>query len=95
MPAVRHWNQDDSFAIVLSYSAGVVPENSALLQCPFAPVEVHVGSADASRPKLHKDPSAFNFGFGGFFDFDVVGSTVNSSLQKQSASNIESPLAGY
>jgi hypothetical protein len=65
-------------------------EDSAFLEFPFAPVEVHVGSADAARFKLHQYSSAFNFGFGNFFDFDVMGSTVNSSFQKESTLTIES-----
>ena len=38
---------------------------------------------------------AFNFRFWDIFDFDVVGSTVNSSFQKESTSKIiEGLLAG-
>ncbi len=93
--AIRDWNHHGSYDSVFSYSAGVVPKDSAFLQCPFTPIEVHVGSADAAPTKLRQHPSAFNFGFGDFFDFDFVGSTVNSSFQKESTSNIESVSAGY
>jgi len=65
-----------------------MPKDSALLHpFPVAPVKVHVGSTDASSLKIHQHLSAFNFGFGYLFDFDVVGSSENSSLQKKSTSN--------
>jgi hypothetical protein len=80
---IRYWNHNDSFASVNSHSAGVVPKDSSFLQFPLAPIKMNVGSADASSLKLHEHSGAFNFGFGDFFDFDVVGSTVNSSFQKK------------
>jgi hypothetical protein len=84
---IHHWNHDNSFACVLSYSTGIVTQNPALLEFPLASVEVHVGSAYAACLKLHQYPSAFNFGFRDFFNFDVVGSTVYSGFQKESTSN--------
>jgi hypothetical protein len=69
-------------------------KDSALLQFPLAPVEVHIGAADAARLKLHAYSAPFNFRFRYFFDFDVVGSTVNSGFQKESTLNIVGLLAG-
>jgi hypothetical protein len=83
MTTVHHRNHNNPFARVVSYSAGVMPEDSAFFHpFPVAPVEVHVGSADAARLKMYKYPVALNFWFWNIFDFDVVWSTVNSSFQK-------------
>jgi hypothetical protein len=51
---------------------------------PVASVNVHVGAADASSLKFNKYFSARDFGFWGFFNFNVVGSSVNSCFQKVS-----------
>ena len=96
MAAIHDWNHNYSLARILSCSAGVVSKDSAFFHpFPIAPVEVHVGSADASSRKLYQHPVAFNLGFGDVFDFDVVWSTVNSSFQKESTLIVESSLVGY
>ena len=87
MSTVGHRNHHNSFASILSYPAGIVSKDSALLQLPLAPVKVQIGSADAARLKLHPHPASFDFGFRDFVDFDVVGSMVNSGFQKESTSN--------
>jgi hypothetical protein len=59
-----------------------VPDDSALAHpSPVAAIEVHVGSADASRLKIYKHPSAFDFWLSDIFDSDVAWSTVDCGFQ--------------
>jgi hypothetical protein len=64
-----------------------MPNDSAFLHFPLAPVKVHVSSTDTSSLKFHKHFSAQNFWLRNFLDFDVVWSSVNSSFQKKSPSD--------
>ena len=82
LAAVSKRHHNHPFSSVFPYAAGVVTDDSPLLDFPVTTVKMQVRAADASRLEFCEDLSAFHFGFWYIFNLDVFRSMVNSGFQK-------------